>query len=310
MKYRRKSKTAILGAALDLVPSQIVSASGFMLFALAILVFSTAKPEVFTGLRAQIISLTAPVVDQLSIPFVAVSNMADSLFQFTDLRAENERLKAENERLQEWYRTSLALQAENKSLKALLKYEPEPDIFYTSARIISDPGQSYVRSVIVRAGSHQGIEKGQAVLSGNGVAGRVIDVTDEYARILLATDMNSRIPVIIEDSQVHAVLAGQNNAAPVLLHLPGESVIQRGARVLTSGMGGIFPPGLLVGTVGGNQGNQPMPSVKLATDMSKLLHVRIIGSKGSAKDDGYGGFYPNSNAGADVYNMNLPNVLP
>lgn len=114
----------------------------------------------------------------------------------------------------------------------------------------------------------------KAVLSGEGLVGRVIESGGRAARILLLTDMNSRVPVVIEGSDIRAVVAGQNSATPALIHLPRDHELQAGARIVTSGHGGLFPPGVPVGYV--VLGDNGQVSVQLLAQADNLSFVRII----------------------------------
>jgi rod shape-determining protein MreC len=104
-----------------------------------------------------------------------------------------------------------------------------------------------VRAVLVNAGSQQGVAKGQAVTDGRYVIGQVITAGRLSARILLITDLNSRVPVMIERSGDRAILAGDNSPLPSLKFLPVGAELHEGDRILTSGDGGVFPARLPVG---------------------------------------------------------------
>ncbi|MCB9988606.1 MAG: rod shape-determining protein MreC [Rhodospirillales bacterium] len=190
------------------------------------------------------------------------------------MQAENERLKAENIRLREWYQTALVLQARQDSLEKLMNLKLPPQHHYITARVIADSGNSYVQSVIVLAGSPDGVRKGQAAISDNGVVGRVIETGDRSARILLLTDMNSRIPVMIEGKNDHAILAGNNDSYPELLHLPADTKAEAGDRIVTSGHGGMFPPGLPVGELIALEDGRM--AVRPVADLDRLGFVRVV----------------------------------
>ncbi len=106
-----------------------------------------------------------------------------------------------------------------------------------------------MRNVLVNAGSENGVARGQAALTGDSLFGRVYEVGAWSPRILLITDLNSRVPVIIERSRQRAILAGDNSENPLLWYLDPVEPLSVGDRVVTSGEGGVFPPGVLVGAV-------------------------------------------------------------
>jgi len=119
-----------------------------------------------------------------------------------------------------------------------------PDHNFITARVIADSGNAFVKSLLVEAGSLDRVQKNYAVIAGEGLIGRVIEVGKNVSRILLVSDMNSRIPVLIENTSQHAVLAGGNETSPTLEHLPASSGVDVGARIVTSGHGGVFPAGI------------------------------------------------------------------
>ncbi len=200
--------------------------------------------------------------------------MVEDLAGISHLRTEIAMLRQENSRLREWYQTALMLEAENKSLQELLNVKIEPRYSFVTARVIADSGNAYVHSMLVAAGKSDGIEKGQAVLSGDGLIGRIIEAGDSVSRILLVSDFNSRIPVIIEDSRQKAVLVGNNSSSPSLEYLPPDANVTGGSRIVTSGDGGIFPPGFPIGIT--EQGKNGSWQVKVFADLDKIIYVRIV----------------------------------
>jgi rod shape-determining protein MreC len=246
----------------------------FILAATLLLAVSFVRPGVFGGLRSSVSDTLTPVLTVLSEPFRQVSTMVSNITGLSEMRAENTRLKAENLRLREWYQTALMLEAENQSLHSLLNVKPDPTHRFITARVIGDSGNAFVKSALSAAGANDGVQKGQAVLSGDGLVGRIIESGNRSSRILLLTDYNSRVPVMVEGSRQKAILAGNNADLPVLKYLPADTDIKNGTRIVTSGNGGMFMPGLPVGTV--VTGKDGLPYVKLYADISRLTHVRIV----------------------------------
>ena len=187
---------------------------------------------------------------------------------------ENLRLEQENERLLQWQQAALKLAADNKQLKSLVKAVPEPAISYATARIIANSGGAYVRTIMIDAGSDDGLARGQAVISGEGLVGRLTEVGSRAARVLLITDLNSRVPVLVENSHEAAVLAGDNSDRPRLVYFGNGHEIKIGDRVVTSGEGGIFPPGLAVGVVSAVDGG--IPRVEPYADLSQIGYVMAV----------------------------------
>jgi len=221
----------------------------FLAFSLGLLFVGHTKPAVIGQVRARLVDGLAPVLDVMSRPMALVDSFAVRVQSYRSLLAENERLRTQNATLGRWQNAALALDNENKELRGLLNYKAEPSLSYVSARVIADAGGAFVRSLIVTAGRLDGVREGMAAMTGDGLIGRVIEVGEWTSRILLITDGNSRIPVMMTGTGDHAILAGDNAPQPKLLYMPQEADIKPGMRVLTSGHGGIFPPNLPVGIV-------------------------------------------------------------
>ncbi|MFO0996447.1 MAG: rod shape-determining protein MreC [Alphaproteobacteria bacterium] len=225
-------------------------------------------------IRTIIADAFVPLLDALSRPATTVRDAIDELHELASIKAENMRLKDENLRLQHWQQAARELDAENKSLKELLSYIPPGEPRSVTARVVSDSSTAYVRSVLVNAGDSDGVRKGQAVVNGNGLVGRVTEVGQRAARVLLVTDINSRIPILIEATRHTAILSGDNSDRPKLRFLPVEAEVAPGDRIVTSGHGGVFPPGITVGvvaTVGGGEVRiQPL------VNFDRLEYVRIL----------------------------------
>ncbi|MEM9469699.1 MAG: rod shape-determining protein MreC [Pseudomonadota bacterium] len=238
---------------------------------------SIINPSLFQGVRSSVSDIFVPVMKAINAPFDAAAQFVGGVSGLTNLRAENAKLQAENERLRDWYQTALMLQAENQSLQALLNVKVSQPHDYITAKVVADKANSFVKTVLVNVGTSSGVEKNQAVLSGEGLIGRVIEVGKNSARIMLLTDYNSRIPVLIEGTKQKAVLSGSNNNAPVLKYIPEDSAVKAGNRIVTSGDGGVFPAGLPIGRV--QTASVEKVTIQPFSDMLNITNVRIINTK-------------------------------
>lgn len=272
---KRRSSIGNLSDALYLTQGSAgFSSLFFIVFSILLMLISAFRPNAFDSWRTQAADAFAPVMSVMSQPFQKLTVLLRNFEDMADLKSVNMRLEEENERLREWYQAALLLEAENRSLRDLLNVKIDPENSFITARVISDSGNSYVKSLIVLAGAKDNLQKGQSVLNGQGLIGRIVDVGEETARILMITDISSRVPVVVEDTQQHAILAGQNNDHPRLIHMPNDTNIEAGARIVTSGHGGIFPQGLPVGRVAVDERGEKF--VELYADVSHIQHVRVV----------------------------------
>jgi len=134
------------------------------------------------------------------LPNEQAAQMAEEVGALIDLRAENTRLREERARLLHWQTVARRLDSENKALRDLLNFKPVPEPTFITARVIVDSGGAFANSLVLNAGSRAGVAKGQAVVTGDGLVGRIHGVGARSARVLLVTDLNSRIPALIEST--------------------------------------------------------------------------------------------------------------
>lgn len=247
----------------------------FLLFMASImLLVSFVRPQTTEGLRTGAADLFLPVFSTISQPFQMAADFIGDVSGVAQMRAEINQLQSENARLREWYQTALMLQSENQSLQALLNLKVEPQFRFVTTRVVADSGNSYVKSFIVAAGANDRVQKGHTVLAENGMIGRIIETGKNTARVLLLTDINSRVPILIEGSRHKAIMSGMNDDLPMLMHLPPDTELEEGGRVVTSGHGGIFPPGVPIGRIIKGEGGKYF--VKPFVDMNRVTYVRIL----------------------------------
>lgn len=245
-----------------------------MVISVFLMVFSSFRPAVFEGVRTFTEDQFSKPLSVISYPFQLITLMLHDITDFAQVQGDNLRLEQENVRLRQWYQTALLLDSENRALRELLNLRFDPTYKHIAARILADSGNTYVKSVLVAVGKRDGVNKDAAVVGGEGLIGRVVEVGDETARVLLVNDINSRVPVVVEDTGQHAIMAGTNEANPRLIHVPEDSEITQGSRVITSGYGGVYPHGLPVGRVHLSKDGEMQ--IVLFSDFDKLQIVRVL----------------------------------
>lgn len=200
-------------------------------------------------------SLLSPVQNAVRSATVWVRDLAQEIRDRNALRAENEELTLENMSLQ--YRVSQLEEAEqeNERLKALLSaqatYE-ELDPIY--AKVIAKSSGAWFSSFSINKGTLSGVTEGMAVVTGDGLVGRVYEAGLNYAKVLSMIDSRSSIACLIERTRDNGVLTGQLDSGSgsescYMYYLPAVNSVTPGDRVITSGLDSMYPKGLLVGTV-------------------------------------------------------------
>ncbi len=249
------------------LPVLIVASFGIMLLGKAdTLIAERARIALGDGL--------APIYAALASPLERIHATITETVALWDMREENARLRDENEKLRRWQSIALALDAENQRLKASLHWIPDPDASFITARVVADAGGVYARAVLLSVGPNHGIRKGEIAVDERGLIGRITEVGSRTARVLLITDLNSRIPVMMETSRAHAILVGTNGPRPRLQYWPEGIVPQEGERIVTSAEANAFPANLPIGTV--HYSASGAAEVEPAAMLQKLEVVRIF----------------------------------
>ncbi|MEX6725223.1 rod shape-determining protein MreC [Parapedomonas caeni] len=168
--------------------------------------------------------------------------------------AELEKRLRRAQAIESRYRTVVA---ENARLKQLLRIVEPGQQTVGTARIVGSTAGSYVRSAIVLLGAREGVARGQPVRDADGLVGQVVDVGQVSARVLLLTDLASRVPVRVEGTSRTAIATGLNEPELLLEFLSPGRPLRQGDRLVTSGDGGTFPPGIPVALVTTPQGAEP-----------------------------------------------------
>ena len=273
MKRRIHSKSLARSAPLAWAGRALTPLT-FVLLALVSIVFSSYAPGYFNDVRMRVSDVVVPALEFVATPVQdSIASIRD-ISGLAQMQAQNAHLQQENEQLRQWYQTAMALSVENESLKALLNVQVEPRYDFITGRVVTDHDFAFFKSIMINVGQQQGAQKGQAVISGDGVVGRVIEAGQHASRVLLITDMNSRIPAYLEKSGYHAILAGQNNERLSVEHLPVGVDLKEGEYVLTSGKGDIFPLGLPIGEVRFDESDRPY--VRPFSAFERMIHVRIL----------------------------------
>ena len=227
----------------------------------------------------------APVIDFVSAPIRGVETMAEGIRTVASLRAENVRLQAENDLLQRWRRRAEILESENQQLRSVTGTVSDENRSLITARAVTAPGGSFAHTILIAIGDESGIAAGDPVITSNGLVGIVYEVGRAYARVLMISDINARIPVMLASSSWPGLTIGRNGEYLELAFLPAEARPEVGELVLTSGHGGILPAGLAVGRVDRVDGDNIW--VRPAVEFRNLGYVSVLigGTEGVDRSD-------------------------
>ena len=238
----------------------------------ALMLIGKADTVLVERARSAVTDAVTPILRVMSEPASMIAQTIRNVRELASIREQNAELRESNDRLLQWQALAQRLEAENKSLRSLLALVPEPGAQFVTARVVGDVGGAFAQSVIITAGLSSGVKKGQVVKTGEGLVGRVTQAGNASSRVLLITDINSRIPVLVGEAGNRAILAGDNDARPKLLYL-NQNAAAPGDKVVTSGDAEAFPPGIPIGQVAEvGDGNV---AVELFVARDKLQYVRV-----------------------------------
>ncbi|HEX6144248.1 MAG TPA: rod shape-determining protein MreC [Geminicoccaceae bacterium] len=241
----------------------------------ALLIIGKANSDLFSMINTRVSDVLAPVMAVMREPVDASHRFARTLGELVALYEENARLREQNRQLVQWQSHAEQLASENRELRQALNMEIDvPAATVIGARVVADTGGPFVHTVLVDAGRRQGATVGMAAVDDRGLVGRVIEVGARSSRILLLTDFNSKVPAMVEPSRDQALLAGDNRREPGLIFLPLNPRVSIGDRVVTSGRGGLLPPGLPIGAVSAIA--ETKIAVRTWVDFDRLDHLRLL----------------------------------
>ncbi len=254
--------------------------AGLIIAAFALMMLGKVDAVLMDRARTMVTDSVAPILDAISEPIESASEFASKVESLWGMYEENQALREDKSRLIQWQAVARKLEAENKALRDLLKYVPDLGAGFITARVIADTGGAFAHSLLLNAGARDNVAKGQAVITSEGLVGRIAGVGSRSSRILLISDLNSRIPVVVEPSRVRAILAGDNSDRPRLIHLPPGTTLSPGETVVTSGHGGAFPVGLAVGVVSMVSENGAVVEPFVERERLELVRVVDFGLEG------------------------------
>ncbi len=225
-------------------------------------------------LRANLVDRVVPSFEWALVPVTKTVDMIENFESYQRLYEQNQELRNELRQMQAWKEAALQLEQKNAKLLDLNKVRIDPRYTYVTGVVMADSGSPFRQSVLLNVGARDGIRDGWATMDGIGLVGRISGVGQNTARVILLTDSNSRLPVTIQPSGQRAILSGDNTIRPSLDFIETPELVRPGDRVVSSGDGGVFPPGLLIGQVA--KGPDRRLRVILAADYERLDYLRVL----------------------------------
>lgn len=207
------------------------------------------------SVKSVVATVTAPfnaVGSAVAVPFNAISGASENASatdaDYLTLQQENAQLEAELAELE-------TLEDENERLTDLLELQSNYDIESVAARIVARSSDSWNRTVTIDKGTSDGMEVGMAVMDASGVLGQIETVSANTSVVRLITDESSGVSVTLQDAEEDGILTGSVDGLLYLEYIPISTTVEVGDTVVTSGLGGVYPKGIIVGTVTSVEGS-------------------------------------------------------
>ncbi len=255
-------------------PIRQILVAGLVLFLVLIfLVWRIDSPRV-ERFRTAMIDSVLPNFDWVLLPVTGMANMVSDFQSYARVYQQNQELRRELQQMKSWKEAALQLEQKNAKLLDLNNVRLDPKFTFITGVVLADSGSPFRQSVLLNIGGQDGLQDGWAAMDGIGLVGRISGVGRKTSRVILLTDSSSRIPVTVQPSGQTALLVGDNSALPPIEFLEAPERIRPGDRVVSSGDGGVFPAGLLVGQVA--EGRDGILRVRLTADYERLEFLRIL----------------------------------
>jgi len=252
-------------------------------------------------LRAEVLDRVVPGLDGLMEPLTALGGIVDNFQSYMRIYEQNRELRRELQQMKAWREAALQLERKNARLLDLNNVRLDPQLTHVTGVVMADSGSPFRKSVLINVGRRDGIRDGWATMDGLGLVGRVSGAGETTARVILLTDPNSRVPVVVQPSGQNAIVAGDNSRLPRIEFLEAPENVRPGDRIVTTGDGGVFPACLLVGQLA--EGRDGQPRVRLSADYGRLEFLRVLRSRPRERIEDTGGLIAPEHSG-------LPEAMP
>ena len=269
---------AIRSAFIKKSNKQRFSLIGLIFFSIGLLILSRINLPVTNYLKITLNEIVYRSSFIVSIPEKKIQDISiiikDHLNVYNDYLLVKEELKTLETKK---YETQF-LKEENKRLKKTIN-----EYIYNSeelvAKVLIDKNSPFLKSIIVNKGSKDGIKLGMAVLDGTYLVGKIVEVNYSTSRVLLISDLNSKIPVGIEPGNIQSILSGTGRINGKIEYLEADLLIQDKSIVYTSGSGGLFKPGIPIGTYH-KETEESYEIVNFFSKLSQLTFVKLVSFEG------------------------------
>ncbi len=236
--------------------------------------------ERFAFIDWALLEITSPFQKAITYSTEAVGNLIDSYVFLVNLKRENVALRKMVAELRKENNLLREKAIASERLRNLLQFSKEIPRSMLPAQIIGIDPSSWFRTILIDKGTEHGVNRGMAVVSPEGIVGHVLQTSPHYSKVLLITDFNSSVDAVVQRSRAKGLVEGNGDNRCRLKYAERTQDIQPGDRVITSGLGGRYPKGLMIGTISKIQkktyGLFQYAEIMLNVNFGKLEEVFVI----------------------------------
>ena len=269
---------AIRSAFLKKANKQRFSLIGLIFFSIGLILFSKINLPFTNYLNIGLNEIVYRSSFIISFPEKKILQFKDIIKNHYILYDNYDEIKNELEKLKSEKLEIIFLEEENKRLKKTID-----EYIYNSeelvAKVLIDKDSPFLKSIIVNKGSKDSVKLGMAVLDGNYLVGKIVEVNYSTSRALIISDLNSKIPVSIEPGNIQSILSGTGRRNGKIEYVESEILIDDGSIVYTSGSGNIFKSGIPIGIF--NKNENTSEEVKFFSKLTQLTFVKLVSFEGS-----------------------------
>ena len=250
----------------------------FLFFAGVFAMFTLDTP-VTRRIQDRVMAVLSPFIHASGAVEDGLSEIATPVGDPRELKRENERLLLEVERLRIVSQKYAQLQEESNKLRGLIGFKQSSPFKMTAARVVKRVSSTWWNTMIIDKGSLDGLATDSPVISASGLIGKTGKLAPHLAEVILLTDETCRVSARVDGTLEQGIVAGERGGFDLRLQfLSKNALITPGANVLSTGEGGVFPPGLLIGRVKRFENRElfGVAVVEPAADFSTLEHVFVV----------------------------------
>ena len=221
-----------------------------LLLSFVLMTLQVRSQSALAGLTKHILLTSiSPFLRIASVSKAATVTLWNEYIDLRRVRRDNQLLKEEIRQLRSQVGELREMTLENYRLGHLLEMKSRVGTEALAAKVIGKDATNWFRTILIDQGANKGIQRHMAVVTTEGLVGRVVDVATLAARVQLITDPESTVGILIQRSRVAGIATGSQSGTVQIKYLPLMADVMAGDKVITSGMGGIFPKGVPLGRI-------------------------------------------------------------